>query len=85
MITDIETDREDAAASKRSPDDLLTTTQLARVLQLSPRTIEEWRLSGRGPRYARAGGRRVLYRWGDVLAWLEQKTAFSTTEEQAHD
>jgi hypothetical protein len=35
---------------------------------ISPRTLEQWRWQGRGPRYLKIGG-RVLYRLADVEAF----------------
>lgn len=57
----------------RSSDDFLTTDELANALRVSPRTPEGWRSIGDGPPWTRAGGRRVLYRWGDIIKWLEDR------------
>lgn len=38
---------------------------LATRWQLSPRTLEQWRWQGRGPRFLKIGG-RVVYRLEDV-------------------
>ena len=35
---------------------------------LSPRTLEQWRWQGKGPRYLKIGG-RVVYRLADVEAF----------------
>lgn len=35
---------------------------------ISPRTLEQWRWQGRGPRYLKIGG-RVIYRPSDVEAF----------------
>jgi hypothetical protein len=64
------------------PDDLLTSSELAGSLKISERTPENWRLNGAGPPFIRVGGRRVLYRWRDVLEYLEARRFSSTTEEQ---
>jgi hypothetical protein len=70
-------------ATNRHPDDLLTSRQLADVLHVSHRTPEVWRANGSGPPYNRPGGKVCLYRWGDVVAWLERSKATSTAEEAA--
>jgi hypothetical protein len=70
-------------AQPRHPDDLLTSNETARAVHGSPRTLESWRRKGIGPPFIRVGGRRVLYRWGDVLAYLNSRRFSSTTEEQA--
>jgi hypothetical protein len=74
--------RSDAAAS-RHPDDLLTSVELALSLKVSERAPENWRQHGIGPTYMRAGGRRVLYRWADVLTWLNDRRFTSTAEESS--
>jgi len=38
---------------------------LAKRWLISPRTLEQWRWQGRGPRYLKIGG-RVVYRLSDV-------------------
>jgi hypothetical protein len=48
----------------------LTTEELADRLRLSPRTIEDWRLDGKGPRYLPDP---VRYRLSDVEAWEESR------------
>ena len=39
--------------------------QLAKRWHLSPRTLERWRWSGRGPSFVKIGG-RVLYRIEEI-------------------
>lgn len=66
-----------------SLDDLLTSSELAGALKVSDRTPENWRLRGEGPPFIRVGGRRVLYRWRDVVSYLNARSFGSTSEEQA--
>jgi len=47
--------------------DYLTQAELAERWRISPRTLEQWRWQGRGPRYLKLG-RRVLYRLSDIEA-----------------
>jgi hypothetical protein len=63
------------------PDALLTSVELARTLKVNDRLPEVWRQNGSGPPYMRVGGRRVLYRWGDALAWLNNRRFTSTSDE----
>lgn len=49
---------------------LATTDEVATYLRKPPRTLEQWRYRGVGPRYIKVGGRDVRYRWQDVEAWL---------------
>jgi len=53
--------------------ELLNTEAAATYLQLSERTLEDYRVTGGGPAFIRAGrGRRapVLYLLADLNAWL---------------
>lgn len=56
---------------------LLTTVQLADYLHSTPRTLEDWRLNGVGPRYIKLG-QLVRYRLADVDAWLAANTVETT-------
>lgn len=47
---------------------LLITEQVARHLDLSPRTLERWRRQGIGPAWLEIGG-RVRYDPNDVEMW----------------
>ncbi|MGY1823757.1 helix-turn-helix transcriptional regulator [Geodermatophilus sp. SYSU D00079] len=51
----------------------LSTTQLATELGLTPGTLRNWRVNGRGPKGARIGG-HVRYRRADIDAWIAQQT-----------
>lgn len=46
----------------------LNQTELAERWRLSPRTLEQWRWRGVGPRYLKLGG-RVAYRLEDIEAF----------------
>ena len=46
----------------------LHQTDLARRWRISPRTLERWRVEGRGPAYLKIGG-RVIYRLEDIEAY----------------
>lgn len=54
---------------------VLTTSQLAELLQLSGRTLEKMRLEHRGPSYIKLGtgkAAQIRYALADVVAWLDQ-------------
>ena len=57
----------------------LIQKQLSELLGVSERTLERWRVEGRGPKFVRAG-RRPLYRLSDVDAWAQDQTFGSTSE-----
>ncbi|HWW57073.1 MAG TPA: DNA-binding protein [Sphingopyxis sp.] len=57
--------------SKTPPFRYLRTSEAARFLSLSPRTMEKHRLYGTGPQYRKLGG-RVGYCIPDLQEWADQ-------------
>jgi hypothetical protein len=51
----------------------------AAFLNLSPRTLERFRVEGRGPRFLKFG-RRVMYRRADLEAWGDAQARTSTSD-----
>ena len=49
------------------------TEELAGILGISPRTLEDWQLDGRAPKATRLGGPKgpLRYREADVEEWLK--------------
>jgi hypothetical protein len=67
----------------RNVSGLLTTVEAAEYLRLSPRTLEDMRVTGNGPRYFKLGpGRRskVVYRRDDLDAWAQNFEFTSTSQ-----
>ena len=62
------------------PSALLTTAQVAAILSLSPRTLEQLRVKGGGPPYFALGKRAVRYRRSDVDSWLDARQRKSTSD-----
>lgn len=61
----------------------LTPRETAEMLRISPRTLERMRTTGDGPPFLKAGGgkrARVLYRRGDLNAWINGQVYRSTAE-----
>jgi len=54
-------------------DQLLTTDQAAEILNVPPGTMRWWRYQQTGPKAFRLGGRKVMYKRSDVMAWLERQ------------
>ncbi|SFF51558.1 Helix-turn-helix domain-containing protein, partial [Nannocystis exedens] len=50
----------------------MSPAETAQVLRISTRTPANWRSSGRGPAFLKAGG-RVAYRAASVLEWVQQQ------------
>ena len=61
------------------PDLLLTTHDAAAYLHLSPRTLENWRLRGGGPRYRKLI-HRVVYTQLDIDTWVEEQSRTCTSD-----
>jgi predicted DNA-binding transcriptional regulator AlpA len=55
------------------------TPEAARLLDLSPRTLEKHRCEGTGPVYRKLGG-RVVYSVADLEAWVRASARQSTSE-----
>jgi hypothetical protein len=60
------------------------TPQAARLLDLSPRTLEKHRCEGTGPIYRKLGG-RVVYSVDDLQAWVEAAARKSTAHAMPKD
>lgn len=62
----------------------LRTKDVAEMLGVSPRTVEDWRATGDGPPFEKPPGRRlVLYIPEDVEAWVTSGgTRRSTSDAQ---
>lgn len=59
-------------------DVLLNEVRTADLLNLSIRTLQAWRVQGRGPSYVRAG-RAVRYRKSDLKDWIETNLVVPAT------
>ena len=57
----------------------LTERETAKLLRVSARTLQRWRLTGDGPPFCAFGGRR-LYGRGDVMSWAEAQRRQSTSD-----
>jgi predicted DNA-binding transcriptional regulator AlpA len=70
-------------APAEPPGELLTPEQAAKLLHLSPRTLEGFRRRGDGPKFSKLGdGRsaRILYPRAEIDAWIASRLRASTTE-----
>ncbi len=57
------------------------THEAARLLGLSPRTLEKYRCHGSGPTFRKLGG-RVVYAVTDLDAWADAAACRSTSDPQ---
>jgi hypothetical protein len=69
-----------ADSAAEADDDLLSTGAVADWLCVSTQFLEIGRSKNYGPRFVRIGPRTIMYRRGDVLAWLKQRTFGGTAE-----
>lgn len=63
-----------------SADQLLTETDAAKLLSISPRTLRNWRVLGGGPEYVKVSGRCVRYCYGDLNTFINQRRLSSTSQ-----
>lgn len=61
---------------------VLSNKEAARFLGISHRTLEDWRLTNRGPRFIKLG-RLVRYRLSDLLDFMEQNCFINTAQAAA--
>ncbi len=59
----------------------LNEQQLADMFGVTVRTIQQWRWSGRGPKFVRISRRCVRYREEDIDAFVAGRVVGSTSEE----
>jgi len=57
----------------------LRTPEAARILSISPRTLEKYRCHGNGPTFRKLGG-RVVYAIEDLETWANQAACSSTSD-----
>jgi hypothetical protein len=61
-------------------DELLTTEQVAKWLDVSIQFLEIARNRGTGPRFIRIGPKKIMYRRDAVRAWLKKREYQCTKE-----
>jgi predicted DNA-binding transcriptional regulator AlpA len=49
-----------------------TPRDIERIYRLNRGVLAHWRCTGQGPRYVKAGSRKVLYLRADVESWLQE-------------
>lgn len=69
---------------RSDPDRLLTVPEVAERLRRSPAQMRWMRHQGEGPRSAKIAG-RIMYRRGDVEAWIQEQFDADTGTRAARD
>jgi predicted DNA-binding transcriptional regulator AlpA len=59
--------------SKLVEERLWSEKEISFHLGLRPRTLQMWRLLGKGPKYLRLSDRLIRYKLSEVLAWVEER------------
>ena len=59
---------------------LVDERQAAGMLQLAPRTLQQWRRAGEGPPHVRISSRCVRYRVSDLEVWAAERLRTSTPD-----
>ena len=52
---------------------LLTTEDVAEMLNFAPYTVAKYRMKGIGPKYILIGRKLIRYRKSDVEEWIQEK------------
>ena len=60
---------------------ILREREAAKLLGVSHRTMQRWRLTGDGPPFVRIGPRAVGYPLGSLLDWMRRRTLRSTSQD----
>jgi hypothetical protein len=58
----------------------LNEKQAAQYLTISPRTLQEYRLKGGGPRFVKVGRRKLAYDIHDLIAYMDANKRCSTSD-----
>lgn len=61
----------------------LTEMEVANLLSVSPRTLQQWRSRGEGPPFLKLGHRSVRYDEAAVEAWVESRCRLNTADIQS--
>ena len=61
---------------------VITEDRAAELLGLSPRTLQRFRVEGRGPQFVKLG-KRVVYLETDLRAYVEASRRRSTSDQPA--
>ena len=54
--------------------------EAAKFIGVAEATLAQWRITGEGPQFVKNGAKSVLYRIGDVRAWIDKNVVSNTAE-----
>ena len=61
--------------------DFFTVPEASEATGITQASLNRWRVSGEGPRFAKIAN-RIYYRRGDLEAWISSKLRSSTSEKK---
>jgi predicted DNA-binding transcriptional regulator AlpA len=64
-------------------DRLINENDAAAYLGYSVRALQNWRVRGGGPRFAKISSRSIRYRRRDLIQWIEERLVSHTSEAEA--
>ena len=71
----------EAATSDQTSDDrFYNEVRAAQRIDVSPRTLQKWRVTGDGPPFMQLSSRCIRYRHADLMQWAQQHRRRSTSE-----
>lgn len=53
---------------------LISEHEVARILNIAPKTLQSWRQNGFGPKYLKLSNKTIRYKTEDIQNWLQQRT-----------
>ena len=62
---------------------LVSENKMAPMIGVEPQTLQNWRVSGRGPRWYKLPSGGVRYDVDEVLAWAKSQPRRSTSDDGA--
>ena len=62
-----------------NPDQLMTETEVADLICITARALQNWRLRGGGPEYVKIG-RSVRYQRSDVMSFIDERKRRNTSQ-----
>jgi len=76
-------------SSRAHDDDLdrycIRAREAAKFIGVAEATLAQWRMTGEGPQFVKNGPRQVLYRIGDIKAWIDKNVVASTSAYDARE
>lgn len=76
----IVTEIESKGSGKLPNEETAASKEVAEYLHTTEQGLAQMRYRGTGPKFIKVGGRKVIYRWSDVQAYLDANTLTRTDD-----